>query len=173
MTDLSITELLEFDQPHVELPRWFPDYARSVELAALLGISDSRINQLGKDGHLPRTTVGGIHRYPFPAAAHAYVAYCKSNPVGRRIANPDLADQKHRLAKEQADKIALANAITRAELVPVSDVSREWRSVAMDLRARLLAIGPRVASTLGLDRATTANLDTELRAALEDVADDR
>lgn len=147
----------------------FPGDVDSATLAALLGLTSARVSLLARSGALPRNN----GRYPIPAAVVAYVDYIKANPAGRRISDPDLADQKKRLAKEQADKIALANAITRDELVPVEAVRREWQGIALDLRARLLAVGPRVAAATGLDRAAAAALDSELRSALEDIADDR
>ena len=162
----SIADLL--DDGSQPIPG-FPAEVDAATFGALLGLSRNRVNALAKSGELPRED----GKFPIPAAVHAYVEYAKANPVGRRVADPDLADEKKRLAKEQADKIALANAITREELVPVEDVRREWRGLALDLRARLLAIGPRVAAALGLDRAAAANLDSEIRAALEDIADDR
>lgn len=147
----------------------FPATVDAGNFAALLGLSRNRVNALAKSGELPRDN----GRFPIPSAVHAYVEYAKANPVGRHVADPDLADEKKRLAKEQADKIALANAITREELVPVEDVRREWRGLALDLRARLLAVGPRVAAATGLDRDAAANLDVEIRAALEDISDDQ
>ncbi len=51
-------------------------------------------------------------------------------------------------------------------------MAREWRGLAVDLRARLLAVPPRITSALGLDRDTSARLDRELRASLEDIADE-
>lgn len=168
----TIDDLLDLSPAPAPNLTSFPDYLESGELGALLGLSRVRLNTLGKSGVIPCKMVAGINRFPIPAAVHAYVEYAKANPSGRRVADPDLADQKKRLAKEQADKIALANAITRAELVPVEDVRREWRGLALDLRARLLAIGPRVAAAIGLDRTAAASLDAELRAALEDIADD-
>jgi phage terminase Nu1 subunit (DNA packaging protein) len=170
MTNRPSTELLSGDE--TAPISGFPSEVDAVTFAALLGLSRNRVNALAKAGNLPRTIVAGVIRFPIPAAVHAYVEYAKANPVGRRVADPDLAHEKKRLAKEQADKIGLANAITREELVPLEDVRREWRGLALDLRARLLAIGPRVAAAVGLDRTTAASLDTELRAALEDIADD-
>lgn len=150
--------------------RTFPETVDAADLADLLGITANRVNALSRDGVIPKS---GRGKFPLPESVRAYLEWTKANPAGRRVSDPDLADEKKRLAKEQADKIALANAITREELVLVEEVRREWRGLALDLRARLLAIGPRVAAALGLDRTVAASLDSELRAALEDIADDR
>lgn len=154
-------------ETRVGQPKGLPKDVDSITLAALLGLSQGRVTALAKSGDLPR--VGW--RFPIPEAVQTYVEYTRKNPSGRRIADPGLHDQKLRMAKEQADKLALANQVTRDELVPVESVRLEWRSIAMDLRARLLAIGPRVSANLGLDRKAAASLDSELRAALEDISD--
>jgi hypothetical protein len=51
-------------------------------------------------------------------------------------------------------------------------VANEWRSIITDLRAAVLAVPSRVAGRMGMDRATTAALDTEIRDAMEAIADD-
>lgn len=139
-------------------------------LAEWLDLSAVRVAALAREGVFPRE---GDRDYPLRASIRAYVVYCRDNPSGRRIANPDLADEKLRLTRAQADMAELQAARNRGELIPLDDVRREWAWVAVDLRARLLAVAPRVASALALDRVAAARLDEELRSALEDIADDR
>ena len=145
-----------------------PEAVDAATLADLLGITPNRLNALARDGHVPKS---GRGRFPIPEATRVYVAWCRANPSGRRVANPDHADAKSRLTTAQAELAEAKLARERGELLPAADVRAEWTALATDLRARLLAIPPRVASALGLDRDAAGRLDAEMRAALEDVAD--
>lgn len=148
----------------------FPKSVGTEALADLLGITANRVNALARDGAIPKV---GRGKFPLPDAVRAYVEWIRKNPAGRPVASGALNDEKIRLTAAQADRAELQAARDRGELIPIEAVRREWASVAVDLRARLLAIGPRVASALALDRPAAARLDDELRAALEDIADDR
>ncbi len=138
-------------------------------LSEWINLSEVRIHRLGRDGVLPRTPE---KKFPLKPSIRAYAEYLRKGQIGRASTNPDLNAEKLRLAREQADKLAIANAATRGEMVALSDVEREWIALAIDLRARLLAVSPRVASALGLDRAIAARIDSELRDCLEGIADD-
>ena len=139
------------------------------ELGEWLGLSPNRVHALGRDGVLPR---GEGKRYPLQASVAAYCAHCRSLAKGKAT-DAELAAEKIRLAREQADKIALQNAAARGELLDSQTVAAEWRGIITDLRAAVLAVPSRVAGRMGLDRATTAALDAEIRDAMEVIADDR
>ncbi len=134
------------------------------ELADLLDLSVGRVLGLARAKHIPRMSAG---RFDRRAAVRAYVAYLRQNPVGRKSADPALADERRRLVREQADREAIRNAVTRGELVPAADVKATWESILTDVRAAMLAIPSRVPE---LDRATADRLDREIRAALEALA---
>jgi phage terminase Nu1 subunit (DNA packaging protein) len=151
------------------LPPAFPREVTTQTLAALLGLSTNRVNVLAQQGAIRRTPRG---RFRLPEAVHHYVAYIKANPNGRAVANR-ATDERKRLTAAQADLAELKLAETRGDLLPIEEVRSQWSQVAVDLRARLLAVAPRVASALALDRPAAARLDAEIRAALEDIADDR
>lgn len=144
-----------------------PDSVSTADLARLLGLTANRVSVLGAEGVLVRQTRG---TYDLAASVAGYCEWCRDNPRGRK-SGPN--DEKERLTAAQADLAELKLAQTRGELLPLEDVRREWVGIAIDLRARLLSIAPRVASALGLDRATAARLDAELRSALQDLADQR
>lgn len=141
----------------------------AAELAEWLGLTPNRVHALGRDGVLPR---GDGKRYPLRASVAAYCAHCRSLAKGKST-DAELASEKIRLAREQADKIALQNAAARGELLDSRIVASEWRSIITDLRAAVLAVPSRVASELGFDRKATIVLDSEIRAAMEAIADDR
>lgn len=78
-----------------------------------------------------------------------------------------LADERRRLVREQADREAHRNAVTRGELVAAADVKAEWESILTDVRAAMLAVPSRLPE---LDRAAVERMDREIRSALEALA---
>ncbi|MES1190735.1 MAG: hypothetical protein ABUS47_06615 [Steroidobacter sp.] len=59
-----------------------------------------------------------------------------------------LEEQRARLAREQADRVAMQNAVERGELLRVSTVAREWEKMIAPHRAQLLAMPTKMASVL-------------------------
>lgn len=162
MTTLTEIDAMLADPPEV-------DTVTAAELGEWLGLSPNRVHALGRDGVLPRVN---HKRYPLRASVAAYCEHCRSLAKGKAT-DKELAEEKIRLAREQADKIALQNAAARGEFLDSRSVASEWHSIVTDLRAALLAVPSRVASELGFDRKETAALDSEIRAAMEVIADDR
>lgn len=140
----------------------------AVELGEWLGLTPNRVHALGRDGVLPR--VDGT-RYQLRAAIVAYCEHARSLAKGKQV-DSELAAEKLRLAREQADKIALANGRARGEMILTAEVSAAWLEVAAELRMAVLAVPSRVAGRCGLDRRTAAALDDEIRLALGAVADE-
>ncbi len=59
-----------------------------------------------------------------------------------------LAAERTRLAREQADKVALENAEKRKELISRTEAVAGWQSVIAHVRAKLLALPSRLAPQL-------------------------
>ncbi len=83
-----------------------------------------------------------------------------------------LATEKARLVREQADRAARINQREAGELLAADMVEREWTGILASLRARMLAVAPRVAALHPGNLAIVATLDSEIRAALDELADD-
>ena len=143
-----------------------PETINAATLADMLGISANRVSVLAAEGVL---TKAGRGKYVLADSLRGYIAYAKDNPTGRKR---HASDQKHRLTAAQADLAELKLAQANGDLLPAAEVAREWQGIVVDLRARLLAMPARVAAALGLERAEAAALDAEVRAALEDIAND-
>lgn len=133
-------------------------------LADMIDLTEARVVALARSGAIPRVSAG---RYDQREAVRAYIRYVRANPLGRKTADPALADERRRLVGEQADREAHRNAVARGELVAAADVKTEWESILTDVRAALLAVPSRVPE---LDRATVDRLDREIRSALEALA---
>lgn len=162
MTESAIADVLEELVGNPRAVRKQPTI-NTDELADMLDLSVNRVLALARSGHIPRVGKG---RFDRREAVRGYVTYLRENPVGRKSADPALADERRRLVREQADRESIRNAVTRGELVAAADVKATWESILTDVRAAMLAIPSR----LPADRATADRLDREIRAALEALA---
>ena len=170
MENLTEIEMAEIDAlvGDPQDPPETEDMVNAPTLAKWLGLTPNHVSALARDGVLPRTP---SKLFPLRRAVQAYCDHARAGSVGRR-ADAELAAEKLRLARENADKVSIQNAKARGELIASADVARAWGEVATDLRAAVLAIPSRVAGQVGLDRAAAAALDSEIRAALEAIADE-
>jgi len=139
--------------------------------AAILGewlnLSPARIHALAREGVIPRTE----GRFDLQAAVRAYCKHLRAGQRGRLASNPDLNEQKVRLAKASAEKIELANAKARGEMVLVVSVEAAWASVLRDVRAAMLSIPARVGQRLGhLSPHDVQMIDREVRDSLQEAS---
>lgn len=129
------------------------------ELARVFGLDIRRINQLAKDGIIPRVQRGV---YDLKECSTAYVAYLRSRgTLPEDIEeNPDKLDprrERARLNKAQADEKEFQNAILKSEYISIQEVKNFEIERATVYNAQIDAIPGRYASTvaakLGIDPA--------------------
>ena len=138
------------------------------EFAALLGISRQRVNELAREGVIPKS---GRGRFDPLTAVPAYCEWLRGAPERRSGEHGDaLKEAKIRLTSEQAEKAALDNDKTRGLLLPADEVERAWAAILVNLRANLLAVPARVSARTALPRETVQILDSEVRQALEELS---
>lgn len=163
MVEITTSELAEIE----ELVR-VPETSTASELAEWLGLTANRVSALAREGILPR---GIENRYPLRTSIRAYCDHARAGATGRR-ADTELAAEKLRLAREQADKIAFVNAKARGELIAAGEVERVWAGILRDVRAAFLALPSRAASKLGhLTPHDLAALNDEVRDVLMELAE--
>src|SRR5438445_5249513 len=89
------------------------DRMTQAAFGALVGISQQAVSDLMSRGVVQ----------PGDSGASWLLAYCdhlREQAAGRYTGGElDLAEERARLAKEQADRLAMQNAVTREELAPV------------------------------------------------------
>ncbi len=144
-------------------------------MADFLGVSTDVVADLGRQGILARHKPPGwknTYGYDLRESVRAYVGHLriKANAKARPTTAPELAAAKLAFTEAQARKVELQNDKAAGRLIPADQVRANWLATASDLRNRLLAVAPRVAATLSLDRPTAAALDREIRAAMADLA---
>jgi phage terminase Nu1 subunit (DNA packaging protein) len=140
----------------------------AVELAALFGVSSTTIRDLNKRGIVVRQGRGYLRN----ASVRRYCGHLRDLAIGRG-GEPAIASataERGRLAKEQADNMALKNAALRGELLPEADVVARWSSILRRVQAGVLAAPGRCAATLPhLSRQDIAAVDAELRIVLTEL----
>lgn len=83
----------------------------------------------------------------------------------------DLATERARLAKQQADNVELKNASLRNELVAVSAVEAEWSEIVRAARVRMLSVVGRLRQLRPHWSAADFDaLDREIREALTELS---
>lgn len=144
-----------------------PEIMSESELAAFLGITAPQVRSKARDGIVVRTDRG---RFAVRASLKNYLAQLRehASKVGRPTYGSDeLKAEKLRLAREQADKLELQNAMTRGEMLSAKSVENEWASILRDVRAGMLAVPGRLAARLNLGAHDLSEIDREIRDALE------
>ncbi|MDO5630528.1 MAG: hypothetical protein Q4G22_01690 [Paracoccus sp. (in: a-proteobacteria)] len=146
-----------------------PSIMNEVEIAALLGIATSQVRTKTRDGILVKARDA---RWDVRASLQGYLAQLRDGTVkGGGQVPDDLKAAKLRQTEAAAQKLEIANSVSKGELIPVADVRREWTTLAIDLRTAIMAIPARVTTQLGLDREAQAAIEAEIRLALEEIAD--
>ena len=86
--------------------------------ARLFNVSERRIQQLAKEGVIPRA---GRGKYPLIGTIQGYVKFLQDRAAGNAFegAPTDLQAERMRLTRAQADAQELKNAITQKRMVPV------------------------------------------------------
>lgn len=105
-----------------------------VELSAILEVSLSTVKQWTVAG-CPRRKDG---LYDLPSVIDWLRKRERESAKSKRTAPGDLETERARLAKEQADKLELENAIMRREYIHKDDVAAALEPVVMAIRSSLL-----------------------------------
>lgn len=138
------------------------------QLGALLGVSARVVRELAQREIISRAKKGS---YPTHASVAAYCAHLREQAAGRSD-SASLTGERIRVATAQADKLEMANAAARGELIPAREVTSTWTSILRDVRSAMLAVSNRCGSLLPhLTPHDVATIASEVRSALEALSD--
>lgn len=128
-------------------------------LAKLFHLTERRIQQLARDGVIPKPEKG---RYDLAGCVQAYVKYLQERANGRGDIEPqDAYLERARLLKAQADKTELEVKAMNGELIAAERAEFLWSGLVSAFRARLLALPVRCAQIV-----TSLTNYTEIEACL-------
>jgi phage terminase Nu1 subunit (DNA packaging protein) len=109
--------------------------------------------------------------YRLATVVKALIAY-ETKPDGRR-GNGDearLAAERARLAREQTEAVALKNAATRGDLIPVAIVKRSASIIISAFRERCLSIPGKIAASC--EMRTRGEIEEIVRAEVHEALDE-
>jgi len=138
-------------------------------LAQLLDITPRRLQQLAREGVIPRDQRG---RYDLVGVVQGYVRYLRSRAIAGDVAGGTPAD-KERLVKAKADIAEMEADRMRGNLVPADEADEAWQPVAMAVRQRCLAIPTKTAPLVAVETSIAACKDiieTFVKEALAEIA---
>ena len=141
------------------------DEIASAALQRLLGINKSVLGELAQKGIIVRGEKRGS--YALQASVSCYCQHLREQAAGR--GGEAGADVRARLGAAQADLAAEKVKAMRGETLPTAEVEALWTSKLRTFRNRILAIPHKVKD---LSARQMENLMQELRACLEELADD-
>ena len=107
-------------------------------LAKLFNITERRVQQLARDGIIPKAKRG---EYDLVACVRGYVTYLQQAANGR---TGDAAVDRNRLLKAQADRAELECRMLMREVIPVLEIEESWARILKSFQSRLLALPMRL-----------------------------
>lgn len=111
-------------------------------LARLFNLTDRRVQQLAKDGVIPKADKG---KYDLIACTKSYIKYLQDRATGRDIEPQDTHLERARLLKAQADKTELEVKAMKQELIAADQVELLWSGLVSAFRSKMLALPVRTA----------------------------
>ncbi|NOX74090.1 MAG: terminase small subunit, Nu1 [Alphaproteobacteria bacterium] len=139
-------------------------------IAKLLDLSERRVQQLSREGVIPKATRG---QYDLIGSVRGYVRYLRDQAVSAQAGAPDYAAERARYIRARADLVEMEASQRRGALIAADDIETAWIKVLALLHTRVLSLPDRLAPQIHAEGslAETRNLlSVNLREALEDLA---
>src|SRR6056297_2871901 len=132
-------------------------------IARLLDLSERRVQQLSREGVIPKADRG---QYDLIGSVHGYVRYLRDQALKAQAGAPGYAAERARadLAEMEAEE-------KRRSLIASDQIEAAWIAVLALLRTRLLALPDRLAPQ-AFDQPTVGDTRTLIRTAIREVLDD-
>ena len=139
-------------------------------IAKLLDLSERRVQQLSREGVIPKATRG---QYDLIGSVRGYVRYLRDQAAKAQAGAPDYASERARFVRARADLAEMEAEEKRGGVIAAGDVEAAWIAVLARLRTRLLALPDRLAPQLHAEAAPAGVRDVlraAIREALEELA---
>ncbi len=118
-----------------------PTYPVST-IAKLFNLTERRVQQLAKEGVIPKPEKG---KYDLVSCVRGYIAYLQERAFGKTMAVGDTHQERARLLKLQADKTELEVDTMKGKLIPVEETEELWATLLATFRTRMMAMPTRAA----------------------------
>lgn len=139
-------------------------------VARVLDLSERQVYDLVRRGIIPRARPG---KYDLFACIRAYVRHIREQAAGRlsKDGDLDIVAERARVAREQADGLAMKNAVTRQELVPAGDIEASRVAVHSAVVRRIRAV-PRACALKVARENEARTCEAIIRRALDEALTD-
>jgi phage terminase Nu1 subunit (DNA packaging protein) len=137
-------------------------------IARLLDLSERRIQQLSREGVIPKAERG---QYDLIGSVRGYVRYLRDQALRAQAGAPDYAAERARFIRARADLAEMEAEEKRRSLIAVDEIEAAWIAVLALLRTRLLALPDRLAPQ-AFDQPTVGDTRNLIRTAIREVLDD-
>lgn len=136
------------------------------DVALHLQMTPSNVIKLIKEGIITKQDRG---QYDLEEVRKEYIVYMR-NRAGTQN-NLDLAKERARLAKEQADAKEMENAVERGDLVYISEIVKEFREQLLNCKTKLFAVPSKVAAEAHA-AASTSEVQDLIHKAIEEATNE-
>jgi phage terminase Nu1 subunit (DNA packaging protein) len=114
-------------------------------IARLLDLTERRVQQLARDGVIPKAERG---QYDLVAAVRGYIRYLREQAARAQAGTLDIGSERTRLVRAKADLAEMDAACRREELLGAEQVEQAWTAALARVRSRLLVLPDRLAPQL-------------------------
>ena len=128
-------------------------------IAKLLKLSERRIQQLAKEGVIPKAERG---KYDLIGSVQGYIDYLKAKAGGEFTAE-EVLKNKNKLLKAKAELAEIDKMKASGELIPKGEVKKSWLELVHKLKQKLLSIPNKVAPVV-----VTVKSINEIKLILQD-----
>jgi phage terminase Nu1 subunit (DNA packaging protein) len=137
-------------------------------IAKLLDLSERRVQQLSREGVIPKANRG---QYDLIGSVRGYVRYLRDQALKAQAGAPDYAAERARFIRARADLAEMEAEEKRRSLIAADEIEAAWVAVLALLRTRLLGLPDRLAPQV-FDQSTIGDTRTLIRSAIREVLDD-
>jgi len=137
-------------------------------IAKLLDLSERRVQQLSREGVIPKAERG---QYDLIGSVRGYVGYLRDQAAKAQAGAPDYAAERARFIRARADLAEMEAEEKRRSLIAAEQIEAAWIAVLALLRTRLLALPDRLAPQ-AYEQSTVGDTRNLIRAAIREVLDD-
>ncbi|PWG16095.1 terminase small subunit, Nu1 [Salibaculum griseiflavum] len=137
-------------------------------IARLLDLSERRVQQLSREGLIPKAERG---QYDLIGSVRGYVRYLRDQAQKAQAGAPDYASERARFIRARADLAEMEAEEKRHALIAADQIEAAWIAVLALLRTRLLALPDRLAPQ-AFEKSTVGDTRNLIRAAIREVLDD-
>jgi phage terminase Nu1 subunit (DNA packaging protein) len=137
-------------------------------IAKLLDLSERRVQQLSREGVIPKANRG---QYDLIGSVRGYVRYLRDQALKAQAGAPDYAAERARFIRARADLAEMEAEEKRRSLIAADEIEAAWIAVLALLRTRLLGLPDRLAPQV-FDQSTIGDTRTLIRSAIREVLDD-